>query len=1284
MPRISVIVPIYDVEPYLAACLASVAAQTWEDVEVVMVDDGSPDGSAGIAAGFAARDARFRLVRQANAGLGAARNTGVRHATGDHLMFLDSDDLLPAHALEYLLASLERTGSDLATGNVLRLDGRGARQSAMHRPVFADAADATHITRRHALLRDRLVTNKLWRRSFWDAHGFAFPEGVLYEDIAVALRAHFLARSVDVLPAPVYLWRRREAGGPSATPSAVPSTAPSITQDKTRAGHLEGRFAAVTEVRRFLSEHNFTAHIHAWDHAVLDADLTNFLDVLDQGSRAFQHHFLDLAGRYLEEVAQCVLDDLPALRRVEWHLVRERRLADLLDVLAWDREVEPDRRLVRRIGGYHLNVPLTRDSACDSERDPVRDIPAAVTRARDELVPRHRIDAIRWEDGALVIEGRTAPPYLRPTRRIHQQVFAALVHERTGRRIRVPAAVTRARVSAKGAERDWGGFRITIDPAALARPGRLGRWHVELRVLHRGVVRRGRLSDPRASTSMAEEAGYRSACPDHYVAPLLGETGDLVLRAGRETARVVTGEVRDGRLRLVGHVVNDLGPCPELQVTRRPGGVPRTYPVNVDRRTFEAVVDLHDLLPASRHTVPPEVAVPYTCWEVEVRAAGGEATPVTVADDVPLGRYGLAGREIVVFRDRTGGLVLRDQPMAAYADLAEWLPAGRGGGGELLVEGGFAVPHEVSALVVTALDPVLTGYGEWSLPIEGSGTRFRARLTPEEVAGPAGRLPLPRGRYALSVRARPVPDPRASAGAAGRPGSPEPLGPLAPVVPVVPLRPIAPLEPTAPGEPLGPVWPIERAEPVDLPLEFDTDVPAIHQTARRTFGIVVPGPGRAVLTVSGDLTADERGKRAQRTLRTRTYPQMRGRPLREAVLFEGGGGTRFGGSPRAVCEELRRRGTDLPLLWSVRDGQVALPDDVEPVRTLGREHYEALARCRYIVTDAPLPAWFERRPGQVVVQTWQGPATTLALATPTATPTAGPPAGRPPGAVSCAADAGRRACADDSVATPGDGVAGHATGWPGGAEDGPGGDFGADQWTHLVSPGPWWTPWLRRTSGFEGEVLETGLPGDDLLAGPGARERAAEVRCRLGLREGRTAVLYVPGEHVALDPGRLAAALPDDCVLLVRGPSPAAARPFARSHARSSGGSPIGSSGGATDPGRGSWGRAGGVVDVTGHPDPQELFLAADVLVTGDVAAMVEFAVTGRPMLLHPGAPHDLCLHPEAPGPTLRGADEVAEALTRLDEIADKHRDALGAFLRRYRPAIDGHAAARLVDLVFR
>ena len=81
-PRVSVVVPVYNVAPYLDACLESIAQQTVADLEVVIVDDGSTDESPAIGERFAAADPRFRLVRQANAGLGAARNTGVGHATG--------------------------------------------------------------------------------------------------------------------------------------------------------------------------------------------------------------------------------------------------------------------------------------------------------------------------------------------------------------------------------------------------------------------------------------------------------------------------------------------------------------------------------------------------------------------------------------------------------------------------------------------------------------------------------------------------------------------------------------------------------------------------------------------------------------------------------------------------------------------------------------------------------------------------------------------------------------------------------------------------------------------------------------------------------------------------------------------------------------------------------------------------------------------------------------------------------------------------------------------------
>ena len=103
MPRISVVVPIYDVESYLATCLQSVARQTVRDLEVIMVDDGSTDGSRALAERFASRDRRFRLVTQPNGGLGRARNMGSDLATGEFLAFVDSDDVLPHDAYERLL-----------------------------------------------------------------------------------------------------------------------------------------------------------------------------------------------------------------------------------------------------------------------------------------------------------------------------------------------------------------------------------------------------------------------------------------------------------------------------------------------------------------------------------------------------------------------------------------------------------------------------------------------------------------------------------------------------------------------------------------------------------------------------------------------------------------------------------------------------------------------------------------------------------------------------------------------------------------------------------------------------------------------------------------------------------------------------------------------------------------------------------------------------------------------------------------------------------------------------
>jgi CDP-glycerol glycerophosphotransferase len=324
--RISVVVPIYDVEDYLDECLRSIAGQTHGDLEVVMVDDGSTDSSAAIAERFARHDPRFTLIRQPNAGLGAARNTGLDAASGEYLAFADSDDVLPPDAYERLLATLERTGSDFATGNVQRLSSEGRTQAAFLATTFARTRRRTHVRRFAPLLADRTAWNKLWRRSFWGDR--RFPEGVVHEDIPVILPAHFAARSVDVIADPTYLWRSREGGELS------------ITQRRLEPRVLLDRLAAISQVCEYLAEHGPPHALRWYRESVVADDLRYHLEVLDRADDAYRQLFLDRANAFLDDE---VTRGLPPAEQRKWELVRRRELGELLEVLR--REHRPTLRM---------------------------------------------------------------------------------------------------------------------------------------------------------------------------------------------------------------------------------------------------------------------------------------------------------------------------------------------------------------------------------------------------------------------------------------------------------------------------------------------------------------------------------------------------------------------------------------------------------------------------------------------------------------------------------------------------------------------------------------------------------------------------------------------------------------------------------------------------------------------------------------------------------------------------------------------------------------------------
>lgn len=207
--RFSVIVPVYNVKEYLPECMDSLLNQACRDFEIILVDDGSTDGSGMLCDGYrAAYPELVRTVHQPNGGLGAARNTGIDLARGDYLLFVDSDDLLEESALACLSGHIDRTGADMYTFGFSYL--RGASLS----PGEGSPLEGEHpfALEEHPelLLQTPSACLRICRREIFINHGFRFPGRVWYEDLRTTPKLLPECRSIVVLPERLYRYRIRE------------------------------------------------------------------------------------------------------------------------------------------------------------------------------------------------------------------------------------------------------------------------------------------------------------------------------------------------------------------------------------------------------------------------------------------------------------------------------------------------------------------------------------------------------------------------------------------------------------------------------------------------------------------------------------------------------------------------------------------------------------------------------------------------------------------------------------------------------------------------------------------------------------------------------------------------------------------------------------------------------------------------------------------------------------------------------------------------------------------
>lgn len=238
MPKVSIIIPVYNTEEYLKKCIDSLIYQSLEDIEIICVNDGSTDNSQEILENYSKKDARIKVLYQENKKQGAARNKGMEIATGEYIGYVDSDDWVDFDYFEELYNAAKKQDLDIALATNVRI-GNGKTKKRLKIEKEQVAFSLQEKLDLCNQFKNECPTNKIYRREFLLKNNIIWPEGVYCEDKIYTLKAVFWANGIISVPDVNYYYFRRQN-----------STVKSNKQSKI------DKNTAKKEVVRFLKENN--------------------------------------------------------------------------------------------------------------------------------------------------------------------------------------------------------------------------------------------------------------------------------------------------------------------------------------------------------------------------------------------------------------------------------------------------------------------------------------------------------------------------------------------------------------------------------------------------------------------------------------------------------------------------------------------------------------------------------------------------------------------------------------------------------------------------------------------------------------------------------------------------------------------------------------------------------------------------------------------------------------------------------------------------------------------
>ncbi|WP_166849842.1 bifunctional glycosyltransferase family 2 protein/CDP-glycerol:glycerophosphate glycerophosphotransferase [Isoptericola sp. BMS4] len=677
----SVVVPVYKVEDYVGECLESILAQTHRRIEVVVVDDGSPDSSIDVINAVAARDRRVRVVRQENAGLGAARNTGVRNARGEMLCFVDSDDTVPPNAIEVMLTSLMRSGSDFAVGSLLRDTSTGMHMPPWARSLHDRTRTGVTIADEPEVLKNVFAWTKLFRTEFFHRVVGGFPDG-LYEDQVPSAKAYLHGR-FDVLQDVVCHWRIRDDES-------------SITQQKSTMRDLTGRWAMLDELHEVMRDAPAAVR-QAWEAKVVGFDMRPYYEQVPRTEddywtflRQEVRGFLDMAG--YERLAEVRVADR-LLAAATYHGLRDDvvELVSRRESRTW--KVHGVVREGRAVVGddYFVGLGLTPDGTVerlDGDLDVVADV---------------RVDQVLADERSLAIEGNAFLSQI-DLRGTSSTVTVEAVPADGSGAVRVHGAVERfedptadLRAVDPWNDHAGSGFRATFALADLVAES----YSFVLTVTVDGASRETAVPQPDVRGRGRLPAFGPLGDDGRWILDRLPESGDLVLR--RHVAPRTP--VRAARVRAGALEVELAGPAQGGIdfVARCHDSVVRGVPTREGDR---------DLVVFTLPRTPADG--PARTWRLAARRRGAPESRLSwVAASSGLDIS--PGSHLVVGTTRFGNVVVQTAPLAGEIEDVELTPSG------LRVRGHAAAAPGLGGELVLALTSEKAPGSEVTVPVDADG-----------------------------------------------------------------------------------------------------------------------------------------------------------------------------------------------------------------------------------------------------------------------------------------------------------------------------------------------------------------------------------------------------------------------------------------------------------------------------------------------------------------------------------------------------------------------------------